>query len=289
MRYRMIERCRDAFPVRLMCRCLKVSPSGYYGWRERPLSAREKENQRLMNRIQRMHAESDGVMGSPRIWEEQRYQGERCSLNRVARLMRTHRLQGIPQRKRWRNKPSGQRPSEIRNHLDRDFAASEPNTKWVTDITYVRTGENWLYLCVVVDLYSGIVVGWSMSPRQERQLVLQAVLMALWQREEHTPVIVHSDRGCQFTSDEYQRFLKGHRLICSMSAAGSCADNAPAESFFGLLKRERVNRRQYRTRSEARADIFDYIERFYNPRKRRQLEMRKQKDLLLTQPSAISG
>ena len=289
MRYRMIERCRDAFPVRLMCRCLKVSPSGYYGWRERPLSAREKENQRLMDRIQKMHAESDGVMGSPRIWEELRYQGEHCSLNRVARLMRAHRLQGIPQRRRWRMRRSGQRPSEIRNHLDRDFSASSPNTKWVTDITYIRTGENWLYLCVVVDLYSGIVVGWSMSPRQERQLVLQAVLMALWQREEHTPVILHSDRGCQFTSDEYQRFLKGHRLICSMSATGSCADNAPAESFFGLLKRERVNRCQYQTRSEARADIFDYIERFYNPRKRRQLEMRKQKDSLLTQPSVKSG
>ena len=289
MRYRMIERCRDAFPVRLMCRCLKVSPSGYYGWRERPLSAREKENQRLMDRIQKMHAESDGVMGSPRIWEELRYQGEHCSLNRVARLMRAHRLQGIPQRRRWRMRRSGQRPSEIRNHLDRDFSASSPNTKWVTDITYIRTGENWLYLCVVVDLYSGIVVGWSMSPRQERQLVLQAVLMALWQREEHPPVILHSDRGCQFTSDEYQRFLKGHRLICSMSATGSCADNAPAESFFGLLKRERVNRCQYQTRSEARADIFDYIERFYNPRKRRQLEMRKQKDSLLTQPSVKSG
>ena len=285
----MIERCRDAFPVRLMCRCLKVSPSGYYGWRERPLSAREKENQRLMDRIQKMHAESDGVMGSPRIWEELRYQGEHCSLNRVARLLRAHRLQGIPQRRRWRMRRSGQRPSEIRNHLDRDFSASSPNTKWVTDITYIRTGENWLYLCVVVDLYSGIVVGWSMSPRQERQLVLQAVLMALWQREEHTPVILHSDRGCQFTSDEYQRFLKGHRLICSMSATGSCADNAPAESFFGLLKRERVNRCQYQTRSEARADIFDYIERFYNPRKRRQLEMRKQKDSLLTQPSVKSG
>ena len=285
----MIERCRDAFPVRLMCRCLKVSPSGYYGWRERPLSAREKENQRLMDRIQKMHAESDGVMGSPRIWEELRYQGEHCSLNRVARLMRAHRLQGIPQRRRWRMRRSGQRPSEIRNHLDRDFSASSPNTKWVTDITYIRTGENWLYLCVVVDLYSGIVVGWSMSPRQERQLVLQAVLMALWQREEHTPVILHSDRGCQFTSDQYQRFLKGHRLICSMSATSSCADNAPAESFFGLLKRERVNRCQYQTRSEARADIFDYIERFYNPRKRRQLEMRKQKDSLLTQPSVKSG
>ena len=123
---------------------------------------------------------------------------------------------------------------------------------------YVRTAQSWLYLCVVVDLYSGIVVGWSMSSRQDRQLVLQAVLMALWQREKPTPVILHSDRDCQFTSEAYQRFLKGHHLICSMSATGSCADNAPAESFFALLKRERVNRRQYRTRSEARADIFDY-------------------------------
>ena len=227
-------------------------------------------------------------MGSPRIWEELHWEGQRCSLNRVARLMRLHGLHGIPQRRRWRNKRSGQRPSEIRNHLSRDSSAREPNTQWVTDITYVRTAQSWLYLCVVVDLYSGIVVGWSMSSRQDRQLVVQAVLMALWQREAPTPVILHSDRGCQFTSDEYQRFLKGHRLICSMSATGSCADNAPAESFFGLLKRERVNRRQYRTRSEARADIFDYIERFYNPRKRRQLEMRM-KDSLLTEPSARSG
>ena len=183
---------------------------------------------------------------------------------------------------------SGQRPSEIRNHLDRDFSASSPHTKGVTDITYIRTGENWLYLCVVVDLYSGIVVGWSMSPRQERHLVLQAVLMALWQREESTPVVLHSDRGCQFTSDEYQRFLKGHRIICSMSATGSCADNAAAESFLGLLKRERVNRQQYRTRSEARADIVDYIECFYNARKRKQLAMREQEDLSLTQPSVKS-
>jgi putative transposase len=128
-----------------------------------------------------------------------------------------------------------------------------------------------------------------MSHRQERQLVLQAVLMALWQREERTPVVLHSDRGCQFTSDEYQRFLRGHNLVCSMSAVGSCADNAAAESFFGVLKRERVNRRQYRTRADARADIFDYIERFHNPRKRRRLEMLNRKDLLLTQPSVEKG
>ena len=142
---------------------------------------------------------------------------------------------------------------------------------------------------MVLDLHSGIVVGWSMSHRQERQLVIQAVLMALWQREKHTPVILHSDRGCQFTSDEYQRFLVGHNLICSMSEVGSCADNAAAEGFFGKLKRERVNRRQYRTRAEARADIFDYIERFHNPRRRRKLEMPKQKDVLLTQPSVETG
>jgi putative transposase len=289
MRYRMIERCRDAFPVRLMCRCLKVSPSGYYGWQDRPLSERAKDNRRLLDRIATLHAESDSVMGSPRIWEELRYAGETCSPNRVARLMRGAGLQGIPQRRRWRKKPSSQRPAGIQNHLERDFVAGEPNTKWVTDITYVRTDEHWLYLCVVVDLYSGVVVGWSMSHRQERQLVLQAVLMALWQREERTPVVLHSDRGCQFTSDEYQRFLRGHNLVCSMSAVGSCADNAAAESFFGVLKRERVNRRQYRTRADARADIFDYIERFHNPRKRRRLEMLNRKDLLLTQPSVEKG
>jgi len=155
-------------------------------------------------------------------------------------------------------------------------------------MTYIRTAEHWLYLGVV-DLCSGLVVGWSMSPRQERQLVLQAVLMALWQRPARIPVILHSDRGCQFTSEEYQRFLEAHQVICSMSAVGSCADNAAAESFFGVLKRERVNRRQYRTRAEARAPIFDYIERCHNPRQRRRLERQQQQDLLLTQPSVISG
>jgi putative transposase len=172
------------------------------------------------------------------------------------------------------------------HHLDRQFQADAPNTKWATDITYVRTAEHWLYLCVVIDLHSNVVVSWSMSHRQDRQLVIQAVLMALWQRQDRSPVILHSDRGTQFTSDEYQQFLKGHNVICSMSGVGSCADNAAVESFFGLLKRERVNRRQYRTRPEARADVFDYIERFHNPRRRRQLETRK---VDLTKPSAETG
>jgi putative transposase len=160
----------------------------------------------------------------------------------------------------------------------------------VTDITYVRVvGGLWLYLCVVVDLQSGIVVGWSMSRCQNRQLVLQAVLMALWQRESQQPVIPHSDRGCQFTRDKYQRFLKGHNLTCSMSGIGSSADNAACEGFFGILKRERVNRRHYETHAEARADIFDYLERLYNPRRRRKLEITRQKRSNLTQPSVVTG
>jgi putative transposase len=289
MRYRMIERCRGAFPVELMCRCLNVSPSGYHGWRGRPPSARTRDNERLLGRIKELHADSDSVSGSPRIWEDLRYEGETCSLNRVARLMRVAGLRGIPQKRQWRKKVSGARPADIENHLAREFCATTPNTKCVTDITFVRTGEYWLYLCVVIDLHSDIVVGWSMSARQDRQLVIQAVLMALWQREQRTPVILHSDRGCQFTSDEYQRFLKGHNLICSMSDVGSCADNAAAEGFFGRLKRERVNRRNYRTRAEARADIFDYLERLHNPRKRRRLEAAKRERSLLTQPSVETG
>ena len=182
------------------------------------------------------------------------------------------------------------RPANIENHLARDFRADKPNTRWVTDITYVRiVGGQLLYLCVVVDLYSGIVVGWAMSRSQNRQLVLQAVLMALWQRESRQPAILHSDRGCQFTSDGYQRFLKGHNLTCSMSGVGSCADSAACEGFFGMLKRERVNHRRYETHAEARADIFDYIECFYNPRRRRKLEITKQKRSNFTQQFVVSG
>ena len=211
-------------------------------------------------------------MGRRRIQDDLADEGLHVGVNRVGRLMKRQDLYGIPQKRRWRRKKSSERPAFVRNHLERDFAADTANTKWVTDITYIRTAEHWLYLCVVIDLHSRLVVGWSMSATQDRQLVLQAVLMALWQRKERTPVILHSDRGCQFTSGEYQRFLKGHKVISSMSAVGSCADNALAEGFFGMLKRERVNRRRYLTRSDARADVFDYIERFYNPRMQRKLE-----------------
>ena len=284
-----MDRCRITYPVRLMCRCLHVCPSGYYAWRKRSPSRRAVANEALLKRIRKLHADSEGAFGAPRMWEELEFEEIRCSVNRVARLMRLDGLQGIPTRRRRGRKRSKGRPPGIDDHLQRDFVAHQANRKWVTDITEIKTDEGKLYLGAVKDLYSSEVVGWSMSRRQTRSLALQAVLMALWQREENTPVILHSDQGSQFTSGEYQRFLIGHKLTCSMSAVGSCADNASAESFFALLKRDRINQRSYRTRAEARADVFDYIERFHNPRMRRRLALLARKESRLTQPSTESG
>lgn len=271
MRFHAIERCRANFPVLMMCRLLKVSSSGYYEWRTRKPSQRQKDNERLLDKIEDIHEGSDGVFGSPRIYEELQYEGETCSLNRVTRLMQLNQIIGIPAKKKWQKRPSTERPDDIRNHLKRDFTATEENTKWVTDITYLRTGEGWLYLAVIIDLFDGQVIGWSMSSQMKKQLVIQAVLMALWRKQDKKSVILHSDRGSQYTSHEYQQFLKDHHIVSSMSAVGSCYDNAAAESFFGVLKRERVNRNHYVTRAEARSDVFEYIEIFYNPRKRRKL------------------
>ena len=256
-----------------MCRCLKVSPSGYYAWRSRRPSPRARENAALTERIEALHVDSDGVKGSRRIWRDLREIGAACGLNRVERLMRLRGLRGIPQRRRWRRKVPSLRPGGVQNLLERDFSAEEPNARWVTDITYIRTDEHWLYLCVVLDLATDMIVGWSMGARQDRELVLRAVLMAVGQRDGAGPTILHSDRGAQFTSDEYQRFLRDHGLVSSMSAVGSCADNAAAEGFFGRLKRERVNRRSYRTRREARTDVFDYIERVHNADRRKRLTL----------------
>ena len=271
MRYQAINEFTGVYPVRLMCRCLRVSSSGYYAWRGRAVSTTAASNQVLLERIRDIHSDSDGVFGCGRIHDELRYDAMHSSLNRIARLMRLDGLRGIPQKRRWQTKSTSERPEGVENHLNRQFSAEEPNRKWVTDITYIRTGEGWLYLCIVKDLCTGIVVGWSMSSRQDTQLVLQAVLMALWQKSFSDSVILHSDRGTQFTSQEYQRFLSDHSITSSMSAVGSCADNAAAEGFFGMLKRERVNRRRYETRAEATADVFDYIERFHNPARRRKM------------------
>lgn len=289
MKYQTIRRCRGAYPVQLMCRCLRVSASGFHAWCKRPMSRRQADNERLLVKIRARHAASDGVMGMPRMHEELGFEGETASRNRIARLMARHGLYGVPQRRRWQHKRTGARPAFVCNHLERDFHALEPNTKWVVDITYIRTGEGWLYLCAVLDLYSHKVIGWSMSAVQDRQMVLQAVMMAGWQRPNREPVILHSDHGTQFTSGEYQQFLADHHIISSMSAVGHCGDNAAMEGFFGLLKRERVNRRRYRTRAEARTDVFDYIERFHNPRMQRRLDAQDARFTVLSQQSVEMG
>ena len=273
----------------MMCKQLKVSTSGYYDWRNREACKTKQDNTILLGKIKEIHDESDGVIGSPRMTEKLNSIGYSCSPNRIARLMKVNNIKGIPQKKKWLSKKSTARPDGIINHLNRDFNAQNVNTKWVTDITYIKTAEGWLYLCVVIDLYSKVVIGWSMSQNQTTHLVIQAVLMALWQKERSKTVILHSDRGSQFTSDDYQKFLFDNNVISSMSAVGSCADNAACEGFFGVMKRERVNRRNYKTRSQARADIFDYIERFHNPVKKRKLEKKLNYEKHFSKMSVKSG
>ncbi len=286
----MIERCRDEFPVRLMCRCLKVSASGYYDWSKRLPSAGQLENQRLLDQIRALHEDSRGTLGAGRMQEDLADAGHSLSLNRVARLMAADGLQGWPRPKRrgQQGRPALTLPG-VRNRLERDFSALEPETKWVTDITEIKTQQSKLYLCIVLDLFDQRVVGWSMQHRQDRQMVIRAVQMAVWQRQESYEVILHSDRGTQFRSGDYQRYLAANSLVCSMSAVGHCGDNAACEGFFGLLKRERIYRTSYPTLDAARADVFDYIERRHNPRMRRRVARQDQKVAALLEPSVISG
>tara|TARA_R110000787_G_scaffold187093_10_gene298902 strand:- start:3176 stop:4033 length:858 start_codon:yes stop_codon:yes gene_type:complete len=285
----MIRHCREEYPVRLMCRCLKVSPSGYYAWEVRAPSATAVDNDRLLERIREIHDDSRGVIGAGRMQEDLLHEGETASLNRIARLMAAHGIQGWPRKKRIGKGKPGLRPLGVANLLERDFTATEPDTKWVTDITEIATQEGKLFVCVVIDLYNQIVVGWSMHHRQDRYMVLRAVDMAIGQRQGGCSVILHSDRGSQFISGDYQRFLKRNTLICSMSAVGHCGDNAAREGFFGMLKRERIHHMKYRTLNGARADVFDYIERFHNPRMRRRVAKQDQKFLALSKPSMKTG
>ena len=268
MKYACIERRRHHYPVRLMCRLLQVSTSGYYAWRSRPESARAKSERALTEEIRRVHQESRGVYGSPRVHAELVAHGIHVGRHRVARLMRRERLRGCP-KKRFRV-TTGRNPEHAvaKNLLKQDFAANGPNQIWASDITYISTREGWLYLAVVMDLYSRRIVGWSMSPWLGRRIVLDALRMAIACRRPKGVLIHHSDRGSQYTSDDYRKELARHGITCSMSSTGNCYDNAAVESFFGVLKRERVNRVRYQTRDEARADLFEYIEVFYN-RKRR--------------------
>jgi transposase InsO family protein len=252
----------------MMCRVLRVSRSGYYAWRVRPESRRAKTDRQLTVLIRRIHINSDGVYGAAKITAELKEEGHPCGRHKVARLMRKAGLKGCPKRP---FKVTTQRdPSHpvADNLLEQNFTAGGPNGRWASDITHISTHQGWLYLAVLMDLYSRRIVGWSMSRWINRHLVIDALNMAIGQRCPEGELLHHSDRGSQYTSDDFRDELEKNKIQCSMSARGNCYDNAVVESFFGLLKRERVNRTRYLTRDEAKQEIFDYIERFYN-RKRR--------------------
>jgi putative transposase len=268
VRYACIDRRRERYPVQMMCQSLRVSRSGYYAWRVRPESYRARQDRELLGEIRDIYAESDGTYGSRRVRKELLEAGIALGRRKVAKLMRSAGLRGCPT-KRYRGRAGGlPGGTAAANLLKRDFSAPEIDTRWVCDMTYVWTLEGWLYLAVVMDLCSRRIVGWSMSRRINRHLALDALNMALAYRRPEGGLILHSDQGAQYLSDDYQRVLKQHGITCSMSQRGNCYDNAAVESFFSLLKRERVYRRHYRTREQARADIFDYIERFYNRQRR---------------------
>ena len=270
-----------------MCRVLQVSRSGYYAWIDRPVSLTAQDNERLVVLIRASHTASGGIYGSPRVTADLRETGERCGKNRVARLMRIYDIRGVTGCKRPR--PLFSRPSLLMpNRLQRQFTVSAPNQAWVTDITYIRTWQGWLYLAVVIDLFARKVVGWSMKPTLAKELVLDALLMAVWRRRPTGSVIVHSDQGSQYGSDAWYRFCISHNLKPSMSRRGNCWDNAVAESFFGSLKKERVRKQISRTRDQARADIFDYIEMFYN-RSRRHSHLGYVSPEVFEQASKCSG
>lgn len=252
-----------------LCRVLGVSRSGYYAWKERPTSRRTKANQTLLSEIRRIHQGDFQVYGSPRVHEELVARGFPCSQNRVARLMRTHHIQALPG-KRWR-RPVSQTASAwvAPNILAGRFQAERPNQIWLADITYIPTRSGWLYLAVVMDLYSRRIVGWSMSAGITSQLSLDALQMALLRRQPHpNTVLHHSDRGIHYACRAYQEHLQLHEIQASMSRRGVCYDNAVIESFFHSLKLERVGSRTYNSQKVARRDLFQYIEIFYN-RKRR--------------------
>jgi len=253
--------------VRWLCRLLEVHPSGYYAWQKQPYSAGTIVNQRLTGLIKQFWLQSGGVYGYRKIHCDLRDIGEQCGENRVYRLMRAAGLRAQVGYRRPRHR-SGPASVLAPNRLQRKFEVANPNDTWVTDITHIRTHQGWLYLAVVIDLYSRKVVGWSMHSRIKKELVLNALLMAVWRRKPGSLVTVHSDQGSQYTSHDWQAFLDANNLQASMSRRGNCHDNAVAESFFQLLKRERIKRHIYSTRDDARGDVIDYIEMFYNSRRR---------------------
>ncbi len=268
MRFEFIRAEKVRFPVRLMCRLLEVSRSGFYAWLERRDSL-ELNDRRLLQLIREIFAQSHETYGSPRIYRELRTRGVRCDKARVERLMQENGITP-PRKKKYRVTTDSNHKNPVApNVLQRDFSSPAPNLRWVSDITYVWTWAGWLYLAVVLDLFSRRVVGWAMDSRLDTEsLTLNALHMALRNRAPDRGLIHHSDRGTQYTSADFQKVLDAHGIVCSMSRRGNCWDNAVSESFFATLKLDLVFRRTFRTRREARQAIFNYIEVFYNRQRR---------------------
>jgi putative transposase len=268
MKYQFIEQHKQMFPIAMMCRVLEVSESGYYAWRKRPLSQRKREDAHLTAHMQQVFGDYRGVYGSPRIHAERTDQGWHCSRKRVARLMREQGMDA--RRKPFHPLTTKQNPKNpvAPNLFQQEFTASRPNEKWTGDITYIPTDEGWLYLAVLLDVFSRRVIGWAMSNRCDEMLVETALRMALTKRKRKGDLLHHTDRGSQYTSRAYRQMLEHIDITVSMSGKGNCYDNAVTESFFGTVKDECVYRTIYASREEARRSLFEYLEVFYN-RKRR--------------------
>jgi putative transposase len=263
VKFGFVVKHRGIWPVGLLCEALGVSRSGFYAWCSRPRSQRSQTDELIGNLVRQSFLGSDRTYGARRVWRDVLALGHDCGLHRIERLMRLQALRARPKR-RGLPKDRGERSAVAENVLDRQFQADAPNQKWVADFTYIWTAEGWLYVAVVLDLFSRRAVGWSMQESMTSQLVADALMMAVWRRGKPMALLHHSDRGSQYTSEHFQGLLKDQGITCSMSRAGEVWDNSAMESFFSSLKTERTSRKVYRSRTDARSDVFDYIERFYN-------------------------
>jgi putative transposase len=269
VKFAFIAKHRGTWPAEWMCGALGVSRGGFYAWLTRPPSDRSRSDEELTARVRTSFIGSDRTYGARRIWRDVLADGMSCGLHRIERLMRQQALRARPRRRRLPSDSGERQASAVApNVLERSFSAPAPNRRWIADFTYIWTAEGWLYVAAVIDLFSRRVVGWSMSASMTAELVTDALVMAIWRRGKPEALIHQSDRGSQYTSDQFQRLMTDHGVTCSMSRSGNVWDNAAMESFFSSLKTERIARKVYRTRDEARADVFDYVERFYNTKRR---------------------
>jgi putative transposase len=269
MKFVFIAKHRNVWPVAWLCDALGVSRSGFHAWLNRSPSARSRSDEAVSQQVKASFTASDRTYGARRVWRDLLADGVECGLHRIERLMRLQALQARPRRRRLpKDEGDCQIATVPSNLLDRQFTAERPNQKWIADFTYIWTVEGWLYVAAVIDLFSRRVVGWSMSAGMTAQLVADALLMAVWRRGKPDALLHHSDQGSQYTSEQFQRLMADSGIVCSMSRSGNVWDNAAMESFFSSLKTERTAGKTYRTRNEARADVFDYIERFYNATRR---------------------